>query len=189
MPWKVGRKTAKGWEILRADTGQVVGYSKTRELAAASVRARYANSPEFNRRLRKKSWRSLFGVFIVAFAASAGLCKNKVTRYEDLGSDSIDVSAYPEDQKAYYSLFLNRCSRCHSPAWTINSPHVTEKEWKRYVSILHVRSNKIWVKPDEPAAILSFLVYDSQIRKVEHQSDFMKLQDVLKEQFAALKRQ
>jgi len=57
MPWKVGRETTKGWEITRSDTGQVVGYSKTRELAAASVRARYANSPEFNRHLapRKKS--------------------------------------------------------------------------------------------------------------------------------------
>ena len=54
MPWKVGRKTAKGWEITRADTGQVVGYSKTRELAAASVRARYANSPEFSRRLTSR---------------------------------------------------------------------------------------------------------------------------------------
>jgi len=51
MPWKVGRQTTKGWEITRADTGRVVGYSKTQKLAAASVRARYANSPEFNRHL------------------------------------------------------------------------------------------------------------------------------------------
>lgn len=54
MPWKVGRKTQKGWEIIRADTGQVVGYSETRENAAASVRARYANSPEFNRYTRRR---------------------------------------------------------------------------------------------------------------------------------------
>ena len=58
MPWRVGRKTPRGWEIVRADTGTVVGYSKTREKAAASVRARYANSPEFNRRLlrRRSPW-------------------------------------------------------------------------------------------------------------------------------------
>ena len=42
MPWKVGRKTKKGWQIQRSDTGKVVGYSSTREQARASVRARYA---------------------------------------------------------------------------------------------------------------------------------------------------
>lgn len=47
MPWKVGTKNQKGWPIKRADTGEVVGYSKTREKAAAAVRARYANSPEY----------------------------------------------------------------------------------------------------------------------------------------------
>jgi len=43
MPWKVGEKTKKGWPIKRADTGKVVGYSKSKEKAQASVRARYAN--------------------------------------------------------------------------------------------------------------------------------------------------
>lgn len=46
MPWKVGKKTKKGWPIKRSDTGQVVGYSKTKKKAAASVRARYANYKE-----------------------------------------------------------------------------------------------------------------------------------------------
>lgn len=43
MPWKVGKKTKKGWPIKRADTGQTVGFSKTEKKALASVRARYAN--------------------------------------------------------------------------------------------------------------------------------------------------
>ncbi len=42
MPWKVGEKDNKGYQIKRADTGKVVGHSKTRNKAAASVRARYA---------------------------------------------------------------------------------------------------------------------------------------------------
>ena len=46
MPWKVGNKTGKGWPIKKADTGKTVGYSKSKKKAAASVRARYANSPE-----------------------------------------------------------------------------------------------------------------------------------------------
>lgn len=44
MPWKVGVKDNKGFQIKRADTGKVVGHSKTREKAQASVRARYANT-------------------------------------------------------------------------------------------------------------------------------------------------
>jgi len=43
MPWKVGKKTEKGWPIKRSDTGKTVGYSKTKEKAKASVKARYVN--------------------------------------------------------------------------------------------------------------------------------------------------
>lgn len=46
MPWKVGSKTKRAWPIKRADTGKVVGYSKTKAKAAASVRARYANTKD-----------------------------------------------------------------------------------------------------------------------------------------------
>ena len=42
MPWRVGKNTKRGWQIIRSDTGQIVGYSKTRGKAAAAVRARYA---------------------------------------------------------------------------------------------------------------------------------------------------
>lgn len=47
MPWKVGKKDAKGWQIIRADTEEVVGHSTSKSKAAASVRARYANSSEY----------------------------------------------------------------------------------------------------------------------------------------------
>lgn len=43
MPWKVGRKTKKGWQIIKSDTRKVVGHSKTKAKAQASIRARYAN--------------------------------------------------------------------------------------------------------------------------------------------------
>ena len=39
MPWK-----AVGKNIVRADTGEVVGHSTSHAKAAASVRARYANT-------------------------------------------------------------------------------------------------------------------------------------------------
>ena len=43
MPWKVGKKDSKGYPIIKSDTGKVVGHSKTKKMAEASVRARYAN--------------------------------------------------------------------------------------------------------------------------------------------------
>jgi len=46
MPWKIGKLVAgKGWQILKTDTGEVVGHSKSKEMAMASVRARYSNMP------------------------------------------------------------------------------------------------------------------------------------------------
>ena len=41
MPWKVGKKTSKGYPIIKSDTGKVVGYSETKKKAEDSVRARY----------------------------------------------------------------------------------------------------------------------------------------------------
>jgi len=49
MPWK-----AVGKKIVRADTGEVVGESKTAEMAKKAVRARYANSKEYGGKRRKK---------------------------------------------------------------------------------------------------------------------------------------
>lgn len=42
MPWKVGAEDKKGFPIIKADTGKIVGHSKTKAKAMASVRARYA---------------------------------------------------------------------------------------------------------------------------------------------------
>lgn len=50
MPWIVKKgRGSRPWKIVREDTGQVVGSSMTEEQARASVRARYAKSPEARR--------------------------------------------------------------------------------------------------------------------------------------------
>jgi len=46
MPWAVGKQTKQGYPIKKKKTGEVVGYSKTKDKAKASIRARYANSRE-----------------------------------------------------------------------------------------------------------------------------------------------
>ena len=42
MPWAV-KKAGKKWAIVKITTGEVVGYSKSKAKARASVRARYAS--------------------------------------------------------------------------------------------------------------------------------------------------
>jgi hypothetical protein len=41
MPWKAVKKGDK-WQIVRSDTGKVVGTSDSKAKAEASIRARYA---------------------------------------------------------------------------------------------------------------------------------------------------
>ena len=46
MPWKLGKHVeGKGWEILKADADKVVGHSRSKEMAMASIRARHAHMP------------------------------------------------------------------------------------------------------------------------------------------------
>jgi hypothetical protein len=50
MPWTVRKAGDKNFEIVKKDTGQVVGHSASLEKAQASIRARYANMPEKERK-------------------------------------------------------------------------------------------------------------------------------------------
>lgn len=42
-PWKVEKDSKGGYAIKRSDTGKVVGHSKSKKKALASMRARYAS--------------------------------------------------------------------------------------------------------------------------------------------------
>jgi len=54
MPWHVGKRTKKGYPIVKTNTGEIVGYSKTRAMAIRAVRARYANSSDTSTKPRRK---------------------------------------------------------------------------------------------------------------------------------------
>jgi len=105
----------------------------------------------------------------------------------DLGPTTVDVSTYPTLQRKYYELFLNRCSRCHTPARTINSKITTFEEWEHFVTLMHGKSldrslGELW-SAGEGHAIVDFLVYDSQVRKIAHAKEFDSLQVRLAERF------
>jgi len=58
----------------------------------------------------------------------------------DKGSATIDAATFPEDQQAYYKIFAQKCSKCHTLARPINTD-MKVSAWKRYVK-------KMMNKPD-----------------------------------------
>jgi hypothetical protein len=54
MPWKTKKASGGGYDIVKSDTGEKVGHSDTKAKADASVRARYANSPDTQTKPSKK---------------------------------------------------------------------------------------------------------------------------------------
>ncbi len=105
--------------------------------------------------------------------------EKQATGPADLGPETIDVFDYPEIHKMNYPLFLYKCSRCHTPARAINSPLTTEKEWKKYIGIMHTLSRKGWLWPEDRQWIREFLVYDSKVRKIDNRETFLKQQQEL----------
>jgi len=84
----------------------------------------------------------------------------------DRGPQTIDVSAYPEEMQQKYTLFAERCSKCHTLARPINSDYALEDEWSRYVKRM-MRKPGSGIAPKEGKQIFEFLAYDSSIRKKE----------------------
>ena len=77
----------------------------------------------------------------------------------DKGADKIDVSGYPKEQQARYPLFVEKCSRCHPLARSINSKF-TADEWKRYMKRM-VRRTGAGITDEQSQDIFEFLKFYS----------------------------
>ena len=105
--------------------------------------------------------------------------------YSDIGPDSVDVSAYPAQQRYQYAIYARTCSRCHTLARSINAPLVGRGWWEFYMLGMRMRSRREGrpLTPDETKSILDFLEYDSRVRKVEGARRFDALTEELKRRF------
>ncbi|MBI5245655.1 MAG: hypothetical protein HY923_00615 [Elusimicrobia bacterium] len=107
--------------------------------------------------------------------------------YSDLGPETVDASSYPAERKRDYEVYARVCSRCHTLARSINAPYVSRGWWEFYVARMRVRA-KFHGKPltkSEVKAVLDFLEYDSNERKVAHAAEFDATKAVLKRRFEA----
>ncbi|MBI2385538.1 MAG: hypothetical protein HYV14_05950 [Elusimicrobia bacterium] len=106
--------------------------------------------------------------------------------YADLGPDSIDVSAYPAQQRYNYGFFRLQCARCHTLARAVNSPVQSRAYWHFHMirMSLHSRLQSEGPIPaDQMKAMLDFLEYDARVRKVDDKKRFDERTEELKRRF------
>jgi hypothetical protein len=111
----------------------------------------------------------------------------KALYYADLGPATIDVSRYPQRQKARYLLFSRACSSCHTLARAINAPTTSRSAWKYYVFGMRLHGAVGGIAAFTSAEghdIVEFLAYDAKVRKVENAAQFEKLTMKLEKRFA-----
>ena len=82
----------------------------------------------------------------------------------DKESDQIDVSQYPKEQRKSYSVFSEKCSKCHTLARPINSDYALPSEWAPCVEKMRKKKHS-GINADAQKIITDFLIYDSSVRK------------------------
>jgi hypothetical protein len=82
-------------------------------------------------------------------------------------SDGLDTSTLPNEVRADYAVFAQRCSKCHSLARSLNSGITDQGYWQMYVARMR-RQPASGISLEDTVPILRFLQYyslDQQRRK------------------------
>ncbi|MBI3553388.1 MAG: hypothetical protein HY077_12910 [Elusimicrobia bacterium] len=99
----------------------------------------------------------------------------KARFYYDLGPATLDVSSYPKRKQENYGVFARNCSQCHTLARPINAPIVKREDWRRYVRRMHLKTKAATgtdFSKTDGEEIVSFLAFDSKLRKVHGKAAF-----------------
>ena len=104
--------------------------------------------------------RSTFALGILVMSAmTLWSCVTTSPRVRTSG-EGLDVNSLPEEQRADYRLFAQRCSKCHSLARVLDNGHIEDRFWERYVDRMRHQPSS-GIAPAEVPAILRFLHYYS----------------------------
>jgi len=102
--------------------------------------------------------RSTIGLFFCAFGAIIALFACVPDRNE-----ALDPSTMPEDVRADYAVFAQRCSKCHSLSRPLTATITDDEEWVRYVNRMRRQPGSGITRADQ-VPILRFLHYYTQHR-------------------------
>jgi hypothetical protein len=83
-------------------------------------------------------------------------------------SEAIDTSTLPQEVRADYEVFAQRCSKCHSLSRPLNSGITDDDYWTLYVARMR-RQPGSGISVEDSRVILRFLHYYSleELRKAE----------------------
>jgi hypothetical protein len=81
----------------------------------------------------------------------------------DVGSDRIDVSAYPKRYQEQYGVFALKCSKCHTLARPINA-RLEGDEWKSYIKKM-IRRPGSGINEQAGQNIYEFLKFYTAVKK------------------------
>ncbi len=112
--------------------------------------------------------RLLLLALLPAAAIALVACPSPETR-----SEALDPSSLPQDVRADYEVFAQRCSKCHSLSRPLNSGITDDDYWAMYVARMR-RQPGSGISLEDSRVILRFLHYYSldQIRKKQaHEAD------------------
>jgi hypothetical protein len=89
----------------------------------------------------------------------------------DARSETIDPATLPQEVRADYEVFAQRCSKCHSLSRPLNSGIVDDDYWALYVARMR-RQPASGISLEDSRVILRFLHYYSldQVRKKSEKS-------------------
>jgi hypothetical protein len=103
-----------------------------------------------------------------AWAAAASLMALAACSFFERG-EGIDVRTLPPDQQADYSIFAQRCSKCHSLARPLNSGITKDEYWRMYVERMR-RQPSSGISEADTVPILRFLEWYSAEEKRKSES-------------------
>ena len=85
-----------------------------------------------------------------------------------------------------YALFEKECARCHTLARAVNSPVQSRLYWRFHLVRMSLHSrlrHEGPISPQDMKAILDFLEYDAQIRKMKDKKKFDEQTEELQRRF------
>lgn len=96
-------------------------------------------------------------IALAILVGSAGACSRK---------ESLDPSTMPENIRADYALFAQRCSKCHTLARPLNANITDDDQWVMYVNRMR-RQPASGISLEDQDGILRFLrYYAAELRRV-----------------------
>jgi hypothetical protein len=98
-------------------------------------------------------------VVIALLGTAAAACASSMEQTEGM-----DLSVVPQDERADYAVFAQRCSKCHSLARPLNSGITDDGYWRMYVEKMR-RQPSSGITEADTVPILRFLHWYSTSQK------------------------